>query len=157
MKSMTRIVMQIPLPAECFMHNFPVCGHTNQHFAVMAVLIQIPPDSCAAIRAAFTFHYGSTYTIWDFLSKVFLFLIYIPLWFYLYENPSGAGLEYTYLHSTMVLLIHSCRPCYLAGGLSFTFHYGSTYTINSNRYGTLYQAFTFHYGSTYTNKAYRKG
>lgn len=59
---MTRIVMQIPLPAECFMHNFPVCGHTNQHFAVMAVLIQIPPDSCAAIRAAFTFHYASTYT-----------------------------------------------------------------------------------------------
>ena len=102
---MTRIVMQIPLPAECFMHNFPVCGHTNQHFAVMAVLIQIPPDSCAAIRAAFTFHYGSTYTklhrqlhehhilftfhygstytrrkagTWQDLK------IYIPLWFYLY-------------------------------------------------------------------------
>ena len=93
--------------------------------------IQIPPDSCAAIRAAFTFHYGSTYTklhrqlhehhilftfhygstynrrkagTWQDLK------IYIPLWFYLYR---------------LCLALYDIY-------YSFTFHYGSTYTGSSH-------------------------
>ena len=77
----------------------------------------------------FTFHYGSTYTLlptllpcrrfiiyiplWFYLYDKFksvwntLSSIYIPLWFYLYQQSLPERMSDINLHSTMVLLIHS--------------------------------------------------
>ena len=57
-----------------------------------------------------------------------IFMIYIPLWFYLYEVKTGR-------YPDVVL---------------FTFHYGSTYTIKAMVSFRDVKIFTFHYGSTYT-------
>ena len=56
-------------------------------------------------------------------------LIYIPLWFYLYSRRSRlAFLSYFNLHSTMVLLIRNGDTTDFSFR-TFTFHYGSTYTV----------------------------
>ena len=99
--------------------------------------------------------------------------IYIPLWFYLYKEPGAVPRSLGHLHSTMVLLIpdhlrelaigamhlHSTmvlliqiRSISCGTSSSFTFHYGSTYTLRRLRYSTLQYPFTFHYGSTYTKE-----
>ena len=106
---MTRIVMQIPLPAECFMHNFPVCGHTNQRFAVMVVLYK--SRLTAVLRSVPHLHSTMVLLIppSDINSESTV-TIYIPLWFYLYESR---------------LRIKMTQDL-------FTFHYGSTYTLDKS-------------------------
>ena len=101
----------------------------------------------------FTFHYASTYTKHDrhYIPSV-LSYIYIPLCLYLYVRfLMQSGLNPSYLHSTMPLLIqtllsvslltflylHSTMPLLillrdfplLKEDKEFTFHYASTYTI----------------------------
>ena len=80
---MTRIVMQIPLPAECFMHNFPVCGHTNQRFAVMVVLYK---SRLTAVLRSVPHLHSTMVLLIHFYTQLFrnFSAIYIPLWFYLY-------------------------------------------------------------------------
>ena len=58
-------------------------------------------------------------------------VIYIPLWFYLYDGSRNVVLE----------------------SKTFTFHYGSTYTISPSVSIAGDITFTFHYGSTYTVSA----
>ena len=53
--------------------------------------------------------------------------IYIPLWFYLYE-------EFGEIRTVTI---------------EFTFHYGSTYIIPALGDREVARLFTFHYGSTY--------
>ena len=102
-------------------------GIWNLH-STMVLLIQYAGLSEGRIHAQFTFHYGSTYTpstrVAFTLSYIFTFHygstytenvdktlktlteIYIPLWFYLYQEAGG----------------------YYCENAGFTFHYGSTYT-----------------------------
>ena len=73
--------------------------------------IQIPPDSCAAIRAAFTFHYGSTYTAVGYKFGIYCNNLQFSFTFHY-------GSTYTYEKQFIAPLEE----------LVFTFHYVSTYT-----------------------------
>ena len=93
----------------------------------MVLLIQ-GKDYASTSWNIFTFHYGSTYTITP-ISSLPVIYIYIPLWFYLYSRRSRlAFLSYFNLHSTMVLLIRNGDTTDFSFR-TFTFHYGSTYTV----------------------------
>ena len=119
----------------------------------------------------FTFHYASTYTD-DSVTTRINGTIYIPLCFYLYEEPAvSAEPAEPDLHSTMLLLIQILdAPRHVSGwnlhstmlllirldaytqklADIFTFHYASTYTVFRQYYNSIIYIFTFHYASTYT-------
>ena len=117
----------------------------------MVLLISNPYFSFTPVDYSFTFHYGSTYMnytdeqinsvqylhstmvllISTLLQNLYRkYLIYIPLWFYLYkEMKVEIVTSDKNLHSTMVLLIWIRGRIQVQRFSKFTFHYGSTYII----------------------------
>ena len=89
--------------------------------------------SILAFLYSFTFQYGSTY-ISIYRTKIhYRFIIYIPIWFYLYLLSPVS---------------------FKSVGNVFTFQYGSTYIEQYNSFLIAYLRFTFQYGSTYINQCY---
>ena len=75
-------------------------------------------SSCKRPLFSFTFHYASTYTERCLTFRCFIYLIYIPLCFYLYGDPESKRLQrkriyiplcfylYVKAHKTNVLILH---------------------------------------------------
>ena len=117
--------------------------------STMVLLIRLLPRPAWSFRSAFTFHYGSTYTSQN-PTCVMQSFIYIPLWFYLYEEWKSDPESFCeYLHSTMVLLILCLRLRDIISVLIYIPLWFYLYNICHHSHA-LNIKFTFHYGSTYT-------
>ena len=132
---------QIPPPDNRTGYSFTFhYGSTSTRFLLSIVIF----------FSAFTFHYGSTSTSFRCTSCRHNNWIYIPLWFYFYQEQSWQFFPTFYLHSTMVLLLRKIdqlaklpiqiyiplwfyfyryAPAACRIVCEFTFHYGSTSTV----------------------------
>ena len=77
-------------------------------------------------------------------------IIYIPIWFYLYQHhlsqPSESYTKFTFQYGSTYIKENAQQKL---DYLKFTFQYGSTYIHKKNINLILTYKFTFQYGSTY--------
>ena len=116
--------------------------------STMVLLILLIATSPSA-STAFTFHYGSTYTVTRGSMVTRRSNLHSTMVLLILRCIVIPAASWSYLHSTMVLLILEQMDLDTLKEL-FTFHYGSTYTSHSQIKHITRNTFTFHYGSTYT-------
>ena len=145
-------IIRIYIPLWFYLYRYLILNLAIFICIYIPLWFYLYPDNrpCIFLTDLFTFHYGSTYTIYPITCRP------VKFWFTFHYgstytwSPGSVLLPVPDLHSTMVLLIPAPHTAQAVYSCSFTFHYGSTYTIGETRINHTKGSFTFHYGSTYT-------